>query len=772
MWNGDFVADSLNIEVPANQPELKTLLGMALRKNKKRAHLLVSTVLGKHIPVAPVTAISSANILADEIASKSELTQKFTIFGYAETATCLGANVAHRLAETHDVIYLHSTRYPIAGSAEYGSFEESHSHATSHHITPQDVSMLDDPERSIVLVDDELTTGNTVMNTIRLFESRAHHNEYFIATLTDMRTADSLDKFVEFEKEMNITVQVVSLLATHLVVPEDSVEKAEPIIEHLKGIEESHGKLNGVFEVSTHAYDVPSLTLGVGSEDFKTITATASTVASEIALEEQEQVLVLGLEEDMFFPMLVAKELNKQGAIVDFSSTTRSPVITYDDGSYAINSRVRYVVEDDTEPRYAYNIHQKDYSKVLIITNRAEAKRSKYLIAQLTSEFEEVQMAILTGEEPDLDGPLTGELGFSSYSGSDVQWLLKDISEADLEAPLEEREEAVQSGSSHYSESLPVEYLPTDEYQKLFVESLQMNKGKIAEAVGMVAEKVYELREGQPVLVSLARGGTPVGALIKRYLRAAHKVEVPHYAVSIMRGRGIDFNALRYLAKNYSPERIIFVDGWTGKGAISNELQKSVSEFFGLTGINFSNELAVLADPGSCTKIYGTREDYLIPSACLNSTVSGLISRTVLNSDFIGDNDYHGAKFYEDFAEYDMSNLFLDEISAEFSSDLIAFCSAMNASRRPEMPTWSGWKVVDALKDEFDVSSLNLIKPGVGETTRVLLRRIPWAVLINPSKVENLRHILMLAEERNVKIIERDDLPYSCVGIIKSTNES
>lgn len=768
MWNGDFVADSLNIEVPGDQPELKTLLGMALRKNKKRAHLLVSTVLGKHIPVTPVKAISSANIMADEIAAKATDAQKFTVFGYAETATCLGANVAHRLSETHDVIYLHSTRYPVEGSVEYGSFEESHSHATSHHITPSDAQMLDSPERNIVLVDDELTTGNTVMNTIRLFESRSHHDEYFIATLTDMRTAESLERFTEFEEEMNITVQVVSLLATHLFIPEGSVEKAEPIIEHLKSVRESGKNVNGVVSGSMHSYNVPSLTLGVTSEGFAELKRTARGVASEILLEEQERVLLLGLEEDMFFPMLVANELNRHGVIVDFSSTTRSPVITYDDPSYAINSRVRYHVEDDTEPRYAYNIHKADYAKVMIITNESELIRSKHLIEKLSGEFKEVHVALMVEEEPVFDEPLTGELGFSSYSGSDVQWLLKDISGADLEAPLEEREEAVQAGTSHYSESLPVEYLPTDEYQQLFIESLQNSKEKIAEAVGIVAEKIYEIRDGEPVLVSLARGGTPVGALIKRYLEKAYGVDIPHYAVSIMRGRGIDFNALKYLAKKYQSERIIFVDGWTGKGAISNELQKSVSEFLGLTGISFSSELAVLADPGSCTKIYGTRDDYLIPSACLNSTVSGLVSRTVLNDDFIGDHDYHGAKFYKEFTEHDMSNLFLDEISEEFTNDMIVFCSAMNATRQVEMPTWSGWKVVDALKSEFSIPSLNLIKPGVGETTRVLLRRVPWAVLINPAKIENLQHILMLAKERNVLIIGRDDLPYSCVGIIKT----
>lgn len=770
MWNGDFVANSLNIEVPTDQPQLKTLLGMALRKNKKRAHLLVSTVLGKHIPVAPGEAIFSANFMADEISGKVSETQKFTVFGYAETATCLGANVAHRLSETHDVIYLHSTRYPLAGSTEYGSFEESHSHATSHHITPSDAQMLDSPERSIVLVDDEVTTGNTIMNTIRLFESRSHHEEYFIATLTDMRTEESLAEFVEFEKEMGITVQVVSLLATHLVIPEGSVEKAEPIIERLKNVQETGKGLQGVLTGSMHSHNVPSLTLGVPSNGFKTLVRTARAVATEIPLEQDQRVLVLGLEEDMFFPMLVADAMNTQGFSADFSSTTRSPVITYDDPSYAINSRVRYHVEDDTEPRYAYNIHKENYAKVIIIANEAEVQRSKELFDELSGEFEVVHVALMTGEEPAQADPLTGETGFSSYSGNDVQWLLKDISEADLEAPLEEREEAVQAGTSHYSESLPVEYLPTDEYQQLFLESLRTSKVKIAEAVGVVAEKVYEVRDGQPVLVSLARGGTPVGALIRRYLRNAYGIDVPHYAVSIVRGRGIDFNALKYLAKNYSPEQIIFVDGWTGKGAISKELQESVSEFHSLTGVKFSSELAVLADPGSCTNIYGTREDYLIPSACLNSTVSGLVSRTVINDGYIGDNDYHGAKYYQDFAKQDMSNLFLDEISGEFNSALIGFCSVMNGSRQVEQPTWSGWKIVDDLREEFDIPSLNLIKPGVGETTRVLLRRVPWAVLINPTKVDNLQHILMLAKERNVKIIERDDLPYSCVGIIKTSN--
>ena len=775
MWNGKFVADALSIEIPASQPELTNLLGMALRKNKKRAHLLVSTVLGKHIPVAPIRAIEAANNMADQITAQVPKEQKFTVFGYAETATCLGANVANRLMESHDVFYIHSTRYPVQGSKEYGSFEESHSHATSHHITPFDVQILDDSDRSIVLVDDELTTGNTVMNTIRLFESRAHHDTYFIATLTDMRTEDSLTMFRAFEEEMGISVHVVSLLATHLVIPEGSVEKAAPIIEHLKSLSETSRRANGIVSSSEHLYNLPSLSLGAGSEGFERMRRYAAAIASEIPLDGQQRVLVLGLEENMFFQMLVAHEINRLGHAADFSSTTRSPVITYNDASYAIKTRIRYEVEDDVEPRYAYNIHKEDYDTVLLISDSVELKRSHALIEELVKEFNNVHLSVLLEAKdqpvkmPTLAEPLTGEKGFSSYSGTDVLWLLKDISAANLEAPTEEREEAVQAGRSHYSESLPVEYLASDEYQQLFVQSLHLNKEKIAEAVGLVAERIREVRSS-PVLVSLARGGTPVGALIKRYLKTAYNMDTPHYAVSIMRGRGLDFNALRYITSHHSASDIIFVDGWTGKGAITNELKKSLNDFYILTGIEVSDDLAVLADPGSCTKIYGTREDYLIPSACLNSTVSGLVSRTVLNYDLIDEHDYHGAKFYEHFAAHDMSNMFLDEITAEFSSDLVAYCSAMNASRTAEAPDWSGWKTVTGLKEEFEVSNMNLIKPGVGETTRVLLRRTPWVVLINPNKKQHLQHILLLAQERGVQIIERPDLPYSCVGIIKSTN--
>ena len=106
----------------------------------------------------------------------------------------------------------------------------------------------------------------------------------------------------------------------------------------------------------------------------------------------------------------------------------------------------------------------------------------------------------------------------------------------------------------------------------------------------------------------------------------------------------------------------MFIDGWTGKGAIAREFSAAIrllNRELGAAG-GFVDDLAVLADPGECVSTYGTRDDFLIPSACLNSTVSGLVSRTVLNDSLIGPQDYHGAKFYAELAPKDVSHRFLE----------------------------------------------------------------------------------------------------------------
>ena len=356
---------------------------------------------------------------------------------------------------------------------------------------------------------------------------------------------------------------------------------------------------------------------------------------------------------------------------------------------------------------------------------------------------------------------------FGSYLPEEVTWLLTDLSDVALEAPTREREEAIQSGRSHYAESLPIEYQPGDDYRTLFADALRRSADRVAYSVGLVTELVLVERGPAPVLASLARAGTPVGILMQHWARFAAGVTLPHYSLSIVRGRGIDRVALAHLAERHDPATVVFVDGWTGKGAITRELQESVAEANTALATRFSADLAVLADPGHCVSLFGTRDDFLIPSACLNSTVSGLVSRTVLNDALIGPADFHGAKFYAELAGSNESRRFIDTVVARFPAVVDRVRTELGAHRASDRtPSWSGWSLVERLGAEHGIDDLNLVKPGVGETTRVLLRRVPWKILVRPQALPELAHVVLLARQRGVEVVEVEDLGFSCVGLI------
>ncbi len=354
-----------------------------------------------------------------------------------------------------------------------------------------------------------------------------------------------------------------------------------------------------------------------------------------------------------------------------------------------------------------------------------------------------------------------------SYSEADVTFLLKDLSQIPIEKTNEEREAAIQKGG-HYSEMLPIEYQPPAAYLELFHRSLAANAAKIAIAVGVVARVLWQKHGSQLLIASLARAGTPIGILIKRYLAYQYSLDVPHYSLSIIRGKGIDENALHYLLAKHPDLTIQFVDGWTGKGAIFQVLHQACHTFYRRYQLPLNSDLAVLADPGHCAAIYGTREDFLIPSACLNATVSGLISRTVHRPDLILKEDFHGAKYYQHLQNDDVSHLFIESITARFREVTPQIDQEVKTlDQFTATPTWEGLKSVRRIQKDFAIEDINFIKPGVGETTRVLLRRVPWKVLIKQENPENLGHILFLARERQVPVEVYPQMAYQCCGLIK-----
>ena len=359
---------------------------------------------------------------------------------------------------------------------------------------------------------------------------------------------------------------------------------------------------------------------------------------------------------------------------------------------------------------------------------------------------------------------------FSTYKKDDVIFLLKDISDMIVEEDNMTREKKIQSGT-HYSEMIPIEYQVSDEYLNLYRTKLKENKEKLAFAIGVMSEKILKRHDKNVVLVSLARAGTPIGILAKRYIKQRYNLDLPHYTISIIRDRGIDINAIKYIInKHKDSSKIQFIDGWTGKGTIANELKKACDDLEEIFNMKFDSSLAVLADPCGYSNVYGIREDFLIPSACLNSTVSGLVSRTVLRDDLIGKDDFHGAKFYKELKYVDESNNYLDTISACFKNEYQNIDETMK-DWTEDIITKVGNCDVKNIKQKYDIEDVNFIKPGVGETTRVLLRRIPYKILVDDLNNKKLKHILILAKEKNVEVEEFDFKAYSCCGIIKNMKD-
>ncbi|MGY0461473.1 phosphoribosyltransferase [Kitasatospora sp. cg17-2] len=777
---------------------LPELVGLALRENRKRAHLLVSTVLGKHVPQRPAVVHGAGLELGRRVRDllarlPGESVDRAVVLGYAETATGLG----HSVADGLDAPYLHSTRRPVPGLTPVGGFEEEHSHATSHLLLPADPGLLagDGP---LVLVDDEFSTGTTVLNTIRELHANHPREHYVVVALVDLRGPADRRRLADTAAELGVRLDLVALADGGVELPADVLDRAERLIaEAGPAPEPPAAPAAPLVRVDL---DWPAGLPDGGRHGFTRehrarLEAALPGLAERLAAAVEPgdgagRVLVLGFEELMYAPLRLAEALAQRlpGGTdrVHYSTTTRSPVLAVDDPGYAIRTRLAFPAHDDpaddsSRERYAYNVApgtdpaRRFGTVVLVVDDTADTpalhEGGRALLGQLRRVTDRVVLAVLPSHRPTAPAvpaaparPLYGP-EFSSYRADEVAWLLKDLTGVDLEAPTEEREEAVQSGGAHYAESLPVEYQPSPEYQELFHQALRVSARRIALAVGTVAETLLRERGPGLVLASLARAGTPVGILIRRWLAAGHGLDAPHYAVSIVRGRGIDPAALRYLDAHHRAGDVVFVDGWTGKGAITRELAEA------LAGTGFDPDLAVLADPGRCVRTFGTRDDFLIPSACLNSTVSGLVSRTVLRSDLIGPDDFHGAKHYTELAGADVSGAFLDTVADHFDDVRAEALAAAERFLAPEhaderAPDWAGWAAVERISAEYGIDSVNLVKPGVGETTRVMLRRVPWRVLARRGAGADLDHVRLLAAQRGVPVEEVDDLPYSCVGLI------
>ena len=350
-----------------------------------------------------------------------------------------------------------------------------------------------------------------------------------------------------------------------------------------------------------------------------------------------------------------------------------------------------------------------------------------------------------------------------SYLPEDVHFLLTPV-EMEM-TPVEQKEQLIQSGEKHYSEMLSQEPEPTAWHLDLFARALVQGAERLAKEVVMLAKALADRFGDTPViLVSLVRAGVPLGVMLHQALREMGKTS-HHYGVSIIRDRGIDDTAMDWIEAQHGTEGIVFVDGWTGKGAITGQLRRSLEN---RAGYPQDPRLVVLADPCGVSWLAASDDDWLIPFGIMGAPVSGLISRSIWSAEGL-----HGCVKCDHLSEFECSRLLVDTVAGcRRSLDLATISASPWVPQEYVHLKIRSEQVISSLAAEYDISSINRIKPGIAEATRAVLRRVPEHVLVRSVNDPDVALLVYLAREKNITITEVGDRigQYRAVTIIKKVH--
>lgn len=345
-----------------------------------------------------------------------------------------------------------------------------------------------------------------------------------------------------------------------------------------------------------------------------------------------------------------------------------------------------------------------------------------------------------------------------SYRPDQVQLLLQQVHAEHTD--VEQKEHLIQTGQKHYSDMISIESAPSELHQQIYQHALADGLPRLATEIQALAVALQQRMMAQPiVLVSLVRAGLPIGVMLQHALKDLG-CAVQHYGVSIIRDRGLDAVAYAQIRQQYAYAQLVFVDGWTGKGAISRELSASVKPDPDFDGVV---RLVTLADVSGYAWLTASAEDWLIPSGILGSTISGLISRTLFK-----DQQLHGCMSYTHLQPYDQSCALIEQVNQQRRL-LGPIAAAVWTDQARLQQCQQASQVIAQIAQRFDIQQPNRIKPSLAEATRAVLRRVPERILLrdlNDPQTELLRH---LAAQQGAPIEQLGDMiaPYRAITIIQ-----
>lgn len=349
------------------------LIGIAKRENNNiRKYLVVNKLQAKHVPVSPRKALMMfqelANLLKEQYSN-----ERLLLIGFAETATAIGSAIAIELKSA----YIQTTREVIP-KVHYLFFSEAHSHATEQKLIQEDMDQVIHKTDRIIFIEDEITTGNTIMNIVQILNKRYPEKvKYSVASLLNGMEADSLATFKAHEINVHYLLKTKHDPYTNIAegfrgdgtyVSSASVVKPE----------------NEILEVNLRQIDARGWLNARRAILAKDYSDACDRLWHQIKhtgfLQGKARVLVLGTEEFMYPALYVASKIEEKASFVRCHSTTRSPIIVSNETNYPLHKRYELLsFYDRKRTTYLYDIDK--YDSVIIVTDSQElVKESLYTL--------------------------------------------------------------------------------------------------------------------------------------------------------------------------------------------------------------------------------------------------------------------------------------------------------------------------------------------------------------------------------------------------------